>query len=115
MEEWEIDFHYLEVRHNVKEALKLETLPELKVILFFIGIQEFGRIRDEFTKEEKRDLMHVAACRLLEEDGYYKFDGRDGEGWPHWEVIKPFKVKGVKEQERILKEKVIQYFKDYKN
>jgi hypothetical protein len=34
----------------------------------------------------------------------------DGEGWPHYEMIKPFKLTGVKEQEKYLKEKVVQYF-----
>ncbi len=34
--------------------------PDLETILFLIGIQEFGQIKEKFTKEQKQDLMHVA-------------------------------------------------------
>ena len=87
-----------------------KELPDLNGILFLIGMQEFGHLRDNFSKEEKQDLMHVATCRLLSQDGYYSFVGRDEEGWPHYEVLKPFQTKGVKEQSRLLKEKIIEYF-----
>ncbi len=65
------------------------------------------------SKEEKQDLMHVAVCRLLSYDGYYEFVGRDADGYPHFELLRPVKVNGVKEQEQLLKEKVIQYFKNW--
>ena len=65
-----------------------------------------------FTKEEKQDLMHIAVCRLLSYEGYYEFKGRDADGWPHWEQIRKVPARGRDEQEQILKEKVIQYFKD---
>jgi len=110
MEDWEIDFKWLEVRHKIKASTASEILPELKSILFLIGVQEYGRIQDSFSKEEKQDLMHVAACTLLEEEGYYKFAGRDEDGWPHFEIAKPFKVKGADEQEKILKKNIIKYF-----
>lgn len=112
MENWEIDFLWLEVRHKVKSALKLDALPEMKSILFLIGVQELGIVKKDFSKEEKRDLMHVAACALLEKDGYYRFEGRDQDGWPHWEVEKPFTIKGLDEQEMILKKNIIEYFKN---
>jgi len=111
MEDWEIDFLWLEVRHKVKSALHIEQLPDMKSILFLIGVQELGTVKKTFTKEEKRDLIHVAACALLEKEGYYRFDGRDDEGWPHWEVEKPFTIKGVDEQETILKRNIIEYFR----
>ncbi len=110
MESWEIDFKWLQLRHRLKKLTNSATLPDLKAILFLIGVQEYGRVRDDFSKEEKRDLMHVAACSLLENKGYYNFEGRDEDGWPHWEVEKPFKVKGLKEQETILKTSILEYF-----
>lgn len=112
MEDWEFDFEWLKVRHKVKDVFDKETLPELNAILFVIGIQELGRWEDNFTKEEKQDLMHIAICRLLEYDDYYEFVGRDADGWPHWKTLKPFTRTGVAEQERFLQIKVIQYFKD---
>ena len=109
METWELDFNWLQLRHRLKRLTNSPTLPDLKGILFLVGIQEFDRVRT-FTKEEKRDLIHVAACSILEKRGYYSFAGRDEDGWPHWEVEKPFKVKGVKEQETILKTSILEYF-----
>lgn len=111
MEEWELDFKWLEVRHKLKGVAGSEDLPDLRTILLLIGIQEYGRIKEAFTKEEKQDLMHIAVCTVLEQKGYYRFAGRDEDGWPHWEIDKPFKTKGVDVQEKILKENIIEYFK----
>lgn len=110
MQEWELDFKWLEVRHFVKDSLGSEDLPNLNAVLLMIGIQELGRWQSNFTKEEKQDLMHIAACRLLSIDGYYEFEGRDADGWPHWKALRPFSTKGLKNQEKLLKEKIIQYF-----
>lgn len=113
MEAWELEFEWLQVRHFVKNAFNKAALPDLNAILFLIGVQELGRWKNNFTKEEKQDLMHIAICRLLSYDGFYEFIGRDGDGWPHFEMVKPYSQKGVKEQEVYLKTKVIQYFKDW--
>ncbi|MCB0642112.1 MAG: hypothetical protein KDC44_10750 [Phaeodactylibacter sp.] len=113
MEDWEFDFEWLKVRHLVKDSLQKKELPDLNAILFLIGIQELGRWKTSFTKEEKQDLMHIAVCRLLSNEGYYEFAGRDADGWPHWEVLKRVKVAGLKEQERLLQENVIRYFKEW--
>jgi len=112
MEEWKSDFDWLRTRHIVKDAMGKEKLPDLQAILYLIGIQELGRWDGEsgFSKEEKQDLMHIAVCTLLEPDGYYVFEGRDQDGWPHWKPGLPFTTKGVKQQEEILKQKVIGYF-----
>jgi hypothetical protein len=113
MEDWELDFEWLRVRHIVKEALKGDTLPDLNIVLLMIGIQELGRWQKSFTKEEKQDLMHIAVCQLLSYDGYYEFVGRDTDGWPHYKIIKSYNNIGEKEQERFLKEKCIFYFKEW--
>ncbi len=112
METWELDFEWLKVRHHVKDVLRQDTLPSLNAILLLIGIQELGRWKEKFEKEEKQDLMHIAVCRLLSYEGYYEFVGRDADGWPHWRATKKVKEKGLANQEKLLKEKVIQYFKD---
>lgn len=112
MEDWQLDFEWLKIRHQVKEIFNRDTLPDLNAILLLIGIQESGQVREDYTKEEKQDLMHVAVCSLLSYDGYYKFEGLDHDGWPHFKVIKPVPVEGVKAQERLLKEQVIVYFSE---
>ena len=110
MEEWELDFAWIRVRHLIKDQLGKDQLPDLNAILFLIGIQELGRWKESFTKEEKQDLMHIAVCRLLSTDGYFEFVGRDADGWPHWKEVKPVTEDGVENQEKFLKEKVILYF-----
>ena len=44
MEDWQIDFEWLKVRHYIKDALKHEKLPDFQAVLFLIGVQELGRI-----------------------------------------------------------------------
>ncbi len=112
-----MDFEWLKVRHFVKGCLKKSELPDLNIILFLIGIQELGKpLTSKFTKEEKRDLMHIGSCRLLSEEGFYEYRGLDHDGWPHYEMIKPFTISGVKDQEFFLKNVIIKYFnKYYKN
>ena len=112
MEDWEFEFEWLRVKHIVKNTMKRDKLPDLQAILFLIGIQELGRWDKNFTKEEKQDLMHVAVCKLLSEEGYYEFKGRDADGWPHYEQIINYNIEGVQNQDRYLKEKAIKYFKD---
>ncbi|MEM8526093.1 MAG: hypothetical protein AAGG68_15750 [Bacteroidota bacterium] len=112
MERWELDFEWLRVQHLVKDAMNKERLPDLNAILFLIGVQELGRVQPTFSKEEKQDLMHIAVCQLLSEDGYFEFEGRDADGWPHYKSLQPLNIDGVKAQELLLKEKVIAYFKE---
>ncbi|MCB0706927.1 MAG: hypothetical protein KDC34_16540 [Saprospiraceae bacterium] len=112
-EDWSLDFEWLRVRHLIKDQLGRKELPDLNAILFLVGVQELGRWKSRFTKEEKQDLMHVAICRLLSYDGYYAFKGRDADGWPHYDIIKPFSVKGIKDQSVVLKENIIRYFNEW--
>jgi len=113
MEEWELDFEWLKIRHFIKKRFGRDQLPDLNAVLFTIGIQELGRWQAEFTKEEKQDLMHIAVCRLLSYQGYYAFKGRDADGWPHWELLRPVTSQGMENQERLLKINVIRYFKEW--
>lgn len=110
MEKWQKEFEWLRIRHFVKELMNKDKLPDLNNILLLIGVREYGHPKSKWTKEEKRDLMNVAAFTLLEMEGYYKFHGLDEDGWPHFKMIKPFKTKGVKSQEEWLKKQIVKYF-----
>ena len=112
MEEWELNFEWLRVQHLVKEAMRRDTMPDLNTVLFLIGIQELGRWKKNFSKEEKQDLMHIAVCRLLGYDDYFEFVGRDEDGWPHWRQVREIPSQSVIEQERTLKINAVRYFKD---
>lgn len=110
MEEWELEFEWLRVRHWLKDRFGRKELPDLNAILFLIGMQELGKPQAKYTKEEKQDLMHIAVCHLLSEDGYFEFEGMDADGWPHWKPLLPVDIKGLSAQETLLRQKVVAYF-----
>ena len=84
--------------------------PDLEAILFLIGIQEFGEIRDKFSKEQKQDLIHVAVCSLFSQGGYYELERVDEEGWPHFRQLQVLPVMNMREQENFMKDHVLLYF-----
>lgn len=83
---------------------------DTQAILFLIGVQELGLGYREFSKQEKTDLLHIAVCTLLEPHGYYKFEARDVENWPHFTVLKPLPMLNEKEQQHLIKEAILDYF-----
>ncbi len=89
---------------------KFGKKPDMEAILFLIGIQEFGNIRNKFSKEQKQDLMHIAICSLLSQSGYYKLEGHDDDGWPHFLQLKELPTYNMIEQENFLKDHVLLYF-----
>ena len=99
-----------------REAIKPLTEElgpmDLDTVLFLIGVQELGMGYKEFKKDEKVNLMHIAICTLLEPHGYYKFLGRDEDGWPHFENIQQLPNLDEKQQEHLIKEAIVEYFRD---
>ena len=112
MEIWEEDFEYQRVRHYIQQRFARPVLPNMDAMLFLIGVQELGRWKEGFTKEEKQDLMHIAVCRLFASDGHYEFIGRDDEGWPHYELTSKIAPQDLSGQEQLLKAKIVSYFKE---
>lgn len=84
--------------------------PDMEAILFLIGLQETGFIREKITKEQKQDMMHVAVCSLLIPSGYYELEGKDKDGWPHFRQLKPMPDMSAIEQENFLKDHILLYF-----
>lgn len=83
---------------------------DLNGVLFLIGVQELGRGVQNFSKEEKQDLMHLGICKVLSMSGYYELEGIDHDGWPHWNLKKKLPHFDLLEQEKLLKMHVIEYF-----
>ena len=83
---------------------------DLNTVLFLIGVQELGRGKKVFEKEEKQDLMHIAICKVLSLSGFYELEGLDEQGWPHWKLVKKLPHFDLLEQEKLLKMHVIEYF-----
>jgi len=105
---WETLVKHLSNSFADGEALDLEA------IIFLIGIQELGRFKRKFKKDEKLDLMHIAICRLLEPYGYYEFDYQDEDGWPHYTVKEQLPPLKAGEQSVLMKEAIVQYFLEKK-
>ena len=97
---------------EVKLVERFGKKPDLETILFLIGVQEFGDIKEKFTKEQKQDLMHVAVCSLFSQSGYYELEGVDADGWPHFKQLKPMPDMNAFEQENFLKDHVLLYFEN---
>ena len=104
------------------QALRLELgemlgkrPKDLNGVLFLIGVQELGKGRRDFTKEEKQDLLHIAICKVLSLSGFYELEGLDEDGWPHWKLVKKLPKFDLLEQEKLLKTHVLEYFANEEN
>ena len=106
----------LQTRWWALEAKMVERFgkkPDMEAILFLIGIQELGVVKEKFTKEQKQDLMHVAVCSLFSQSGFYELQGKDTDGWPHYRQIKSLPVLTAIEQENFMKDHILLYFQSH--
>ncbi len=108
-EKFELEFQWGKL--NAHLTKQFGKPADLNAVLFLIGVRELGVVK-EFTKEQKQDLMHIATCRVLSEDGYYELEHLDQDGWPHWKQIKPLPVTTATEQEWLLKKNILSYFRE---
>lgn len=98
-----------------KLLIKLEKVigkrpKDLNSVLFLIGVQELGKGKKVFSKEEKQDLLHIAICKVLSLSGFYQLEGLDEQGWPHWKLVKKLPHFDLLDQEQLLKMHVLEYF-----
>ncbi len=101
-EKWELVSHALKNRFG-KSA-------DLKAALFVIGLREWGQKKTKITKEEKLDLMNLAACKILTDEGYFVVEHLDADGWPVWKQAKALPPMDAKQQEVFIKEHIYHYF-----
>ena len=106
IEKWENILEFFKVNFTDGETIDLDG------ILFLIGVQELGKGKARFKKDEKVNLMHIAVCRLLEPYGYYRFDGKDADGWPQFELISELPELKSNEQALLMKKAIILYFEE---
>lgn len=99
---------WYKVRNMVKE--QFGQRPDINAMLFLIGMNELGVTKETWEKEEKQDLMHIAVCKLFSTEGYYIFTGNDKDGWPQYEAAKGIPPLALKDQEELLKRKIVEYF-----
>lgn len=85
---------------------------DLQGVVFLIGVQELGKGWDKFSKRQKLELMHIGVCSVLEPYGFYKFIGRDKDNWPHFEFVGELPPLDEGQQQHLMKEAIINYFKN---
>jgi hypothetical protein len=86
----------------------------IEAMLFIIGVQELGSGKQNYSKDDKINIIHIAVCRLLEPYGYYKFSHYDNEGFPHFDAIQNLPKLKPNEQQLLMKRAIIQYFTEEK-
>ncbi|HBH24275.1 MAG TPA: hypothetical protein DDY13_12730 [Cytophagales bacterium] len=105
----ELDRNWFKLLNKLEKTIG-KRQAGLNGVLFLIGVQELGRGAKAFSKEDKKDLMHIAICKVLSLSGFYELEGLDEEGWPHWKSTKKLPNINIAEQENLLKMHVIEYF-----
>jgi len=111
MTPFEINKKWTELQEKIAKDFDSE-LPDMKVMLFLIGVQELGKGPSKFSKRQKEELMHIANCRLFSELGFYELEGVDQDGWPHWKLVKQIPAYTLLEQEMIMRSLMITYFEN---
>jgi hypothetical protein len=105
----ELEIEYVKVLNSLASQFG-EEIDE-QAILFLIGVQELGKGKLKFSKNEKLDVMHIAICTLLTPYGYYEYEGLDKDGWPHWKVNEKLPPLKPMQQHMLIKQAIVDYFK----
>jgi hypothetical protein len=106
--DYDIELRFQKLKKGLEE--KFGEGMDLQSILFLIGVNELGEGYRNFSKSEKTDLLHVAICTLLEPYGYYQFEGRDKDNWPHFKLEQQLPALDHREQQHLIKESMLSYF-----
>ena len=86
---------------------------DLQAVLMLIGVQELGKGYRKFNKDQKLEVLHIAICTLLEPYGYYKFEGQDEDGYPHWSTVENLPPLKPGQQSFLMKQSILDYFADF--
>ena len=84
---------------------------DLNGVLFLVGIREKGLIFQQFSKEEKLNLINLGSCTFYKELELIELSGEDNVGWP---VFRPKALASVIAEElkiKTLQDCAIKYFK----
>jgi hypothetical protein len=106
--DFELDIRFQRLKEHLAGQFGMDM--DEKSMLFLIGVNELGQGYRSFSKSEKTDLFHVAICTLLEPYGYYVFDGKDKDDWPHFTLLKELPPLDHREQQYLLKQAMLEYF-----
>ena len=107
----EVNTKWAQLQERIAEDFDSDV-PDVKVMLFLIGVQELGQGPRKFSKRQKEELMHIATCKLFSQLGFYELEGLDQDGWPHWKLVKTIPNYTLLEQEMLMKSLIIKYFEE---
>jgi len=107
-----MDYTFEKKWAEMEQMLKhrFDEVPDLHAITMLIGLQETGFDHRVFSKDEKLVLMHIGICTVLAPFGFYRFTGRDKDGWPEFERTESLPALSGDEQQLLLKKAVLAYF-----
>jgi len=103
-QDWEV------IQTNLSHKFGGGEQLDIDAIIYLIGVQELGKGVQNFKKDDKINIMHIAICTLLEPFGYYEFDYFDKDGWPHFKIIDELPNLKSGEQTVLIKEAIVMYF-----
>jgi hypothetical protein len=108
----EIDSDWRRIKGFFQDKFTDGERATVETMLFLIGVQELGKIKTEFSKEDKIDLMHMATCKLLEPFGYFTLEKVDEDGWKHYKQQKHVAELKKMEQFEFFQIAMIRYFRE---
>jgi hypothetical protein len=108
----ELDIEFKRISGVLSQQFGDGAPIDMQGILFLIGVQELGMGFKKFKKDDKLAVMHIAICTLLERYGYYEFEGRDDEHWPHFKLNEKLPPLKPAQQHLLMRDAIVEYFKE---
>lgn len=108
--DYQIEIRFKKLKAQIEE--QFGGGMDTESILFLVGVQELGQGYKKFSKDEKINLLHIALCTVLAPYGYYEYKGLDVDGWPHYEALKKLPTLSNSQQQHLIKEGLLEYFKE---
>ena len=71
---WNAVLDFLTEKFSETETIDIEG------VLYLVGLQELGKIHQQFKKDDNVNIIHIGICTVLEPFGYYAFDFYDEDG-----------------------------------
>jgi hypothetical protein len=108
----ELDKEFKRISEVLSQQFGDGAAIDMQGILFLIGVQELGMGFQKFKKDDKLAVMHIAICTLLERYGYYEFEGRDDDNWPHFKLNEKLPPLKPAQQHLLMRDAIVEYFKE---
>lgn len=104
MEKWNRLTDLLKTKFGIEQ--------DLTSVLYLIGVQELGRGFENFSQEEKMDLIDMAKAKLLSSLGLYIEKGLNAEGWLIFEKAENYSEISNQNKGFSLHNLIVEYFEN---